>query len=79
MGRGWKAARLGRVWDSGQARVKKRRGLTRPAKPRYVFSQWQHLTGNDFGQLENPKHDVVVWPKAYATGNLIFPYTDALK
>ncbi|MDE1903887.1 MAG: amino acid ABC transporter substrate-binding protein [Alphaproteobacteria bacterium] len=49
------------------------------AKPRYVFSQWQHLTGNDLGQLEDPKHDVVVWPNAYKTGNLIFPYTDALK
>lgn len=49
------------------------------AKPRYVFSQWQHLTGNDFGQLEDPKHDVVVWPNAYKTGSLIFPYTDALK
>ncbi len=49
------------------------------AKPRYVFSQWQHLTGNDLGQLEDPKHDVVVWPNAYKTGTLIFPYTDALK
>ncbi|HYL47905.1 MAG TPA: amino acid ABC transporter substrate-binding protein [Stellaceae bacterium] len=49
------------------------------AKPRYVFSQWQHLTGNDIGQLEDPKHDVVVWPAEYKTGNLIFPYTDALK
>ena len=49
------------------------------AKPRYVFSQWQHLTGNDLSQLEDPKHDVVVWPSAYKTGTLIFPYTDALK
>ncbi|HYL32705.1 MAG TPA: amino acid ABC transporter substrate-binding protein [Stellaceae bacterium] len=49
------------------------------AKPRYVFSQWQHLTGNDIGQLEDPKHDVVVWPAEYKTGTLIFPYTDALK
>lgn len=49
------------------------------AKPRYIFSQWQHLTGNDLGQLEDPKHDVVVWPNAYKTGTLIFPYTDALK
>ena len=49
------------------------------AKPRYVFSQWQHLTGNDLGQLEDPNHDVVVWPNAYKTGTLIFPYTDALK
>ncbi|MDE2227551.1 MAG: amino acid ABC transporter substrate-binding protein [Alphaproteobacteria bacterium] len=48
-------------------------------KPRYVFSQWQHLTGNDLAQLQDPKHDVVVWPKEYATGKLIFPYTAALK
>ena len=48
-------------------------------KARYVFSQWQHLTGNDLDQLQDPKHDVVVWPAAYKTGNLIFPYTDAQK
>jgi len=49
------------------------------AKARYVYSQWQHLTGNDLGQLQDPKHDVVVWPAALKTGNLIFPYTDALQ
>ncbi len=49
------------------------------AKPRYVFSQWQHLTGSGLDQLEDPQHDVVVWPKEYTTGKLIFPYTDALK
>ena len=49
------------------------------AKARYVYSQWQHLTGNDLGQLQDPKHDVVVWPAAYKTGDLIFPYTDAEK
>jgi branched-chain amino acid transport system substrate-binding protein len=48
-------------------------------KARYVYSQWQHLTGNDLGQLQDPKHDVVVWPAALKTGNLIFPYTDALQ
>ena len=48
-------------------------------KARYVFSQWQHLTGNDLDQLQDPKHDVVVWPAAYKTGNLIFPYTEAQK
>jgi len=48
-------------------------------KPRYVFSQWQHLTGNDLGQLGDPKHEVVVWPKEFATGKLIFPYTAALQ
>jgi len=48
-------------------------------KPRYVFSQWQHLTGNSLEQVSDPKHEVVVWPKEFATGKLIFPYTDALK
>ena len=47
------------------------------AKARYVFSQWQHLTGNDLGQLQDPKHEVVVWPAAFKTGNLIFPYAAA--
>jgi branched-chain amino acid transport system substrate-binding protein len=49
------------------------------AKPRFVFCQWQHLSGNGLGQLVDPKHQVVVWPKQYATGKLIFPYTEALK
>jgi branched-chain amino acid transport system substrate-binding protein len=48
-------------------------------KARYVFSQWQHLTGNDLGQIQDPKHDVVVWPAAFKTGHLLFPYTAALK
>jgi len=48
-------------------------------KPRYVFSQWQHVTGNSLEQVSDPKHDVVVWPNEFATGKLIFPYTEALK
>jgi branched-chain amino acid transport system substrate-binding protein len=50
------------------------------AKPRFVFCQWQHLTqGGGLAQLVDPQHQVVVWPQQYATGKLIFPYTEALK
>jgi branched-chain amino acid transport system substrate-binding protein len=47
--------------------------------PRFVFTQWQHLTGSDLGQLTDPKHNVVLWPDAYKTGTIIYPYTDAQK
>jgi len=45
--------------------------------PRFVFTQWQHLTGNDTAQLTDPKHNVVLWPDRYKTGTIIYPYTAA--
>lgn len=47
------------------------------AKPRSVVTQWQNLTGNDLGQLTNPKNWVVVWPAEHKTGNLVYPYSAA--
>jgi branched-chain amino acid transport system substrate-binding protein len=47
------------------------------AKPRTVVTQWQNLTGNDLGQLTNPKNWVVVWPAEHKTGNLVYPYSAA--
>lgn len=42
--------------------------------PRFVFTQWQGLTGGEISQLNDPKHQVVVWPDRSKTGNLIYPY-----
>ncbi|HZL58690.1 MAG TPA: amino acid ABC transporter substrate-binding protein [Stellaceae bacterium] len=45
--------------------------------PRFVFTQWQHLTGSGLDQLTDPKHNVIVWPAQYQTGTVIYPYAAA--
>jgi branched-chain amino acid transport system substrate-binding protein len=49
------------------------------AKPRPLLTQWQNVTGNDIGQVADPKNWVVIWPNEYATGKLIYPYEAAKK
>ena len=49
------------------------------AKPRSLVSQWRDLTGNDIGQLTDPKKWVVVWPPEHKTGELVHPYSAAKK
>lgn len=44
------------------------------AKPRTVVTQWQNVTGNDLGQLTDPKRWVVVWPPEHKSGDLVYPY-----
>jgi branched-chain amino acid transport system substrate-binding protein len=48
-------------------------------KPRAIFTQWQHVSGNDLAQFTDMSHEVILWPSEYKTGNLIYPYTDARK
>ena len=48
-------------------------------KPRSLVSQWQDLTGNDIGQLIDPKKWVVVWPPEHKTGEFIYPYSATKK
>jgi len=45
--------------------------------PRFVFTQWQGLTGGDLAQLADPAHNVVVWPDALKKGAMIYPYAKA--
>jgi len=47
------------------------------AKSRVVFTQFQHLTGNSLDQFKDTTHEVVVWPKAYKSGDMIYPYAQA--
>jgi len=49
------------------------------AKPRMVVTQWQNLTANDLGQVTDLKNWVVVWPPEHKTGNLIYPFSAAVK
>jgi branched-chain amino acid transport system substrate-binding protein len=49
------------------------------AKSRVFFTQFQHVAPNDLGQFKDSSHEVVVWPKEYKTGDMIYPYADAKK
>jgi branched-chain amino acid transport system substrate-binding protein len=47
------------------------------AKSRVVFTQFQHVSGNTLDQFVDTTHEVVVWPKEYQSGDLIYPYAKA--
>src|ERR1700734_3033093 len=49
------------------------------AKSRVFFTQFQHVAPNDLGQFKDSSHEVVVWPKEYKTGDMVYPYADARK
>jgi branched-chain amino acid transport system substrate-binding protein len=49
------------------------------AKPRVFFTQFQHVAPNSLDQFRDYTHEVVVWPKEYKTGDMIYPYADAKK
>jgi branched-chain amino acid transport system substrate-binding protein len=48
-------------------------------KSRIFFTQFQHVTGNSIDQFKDMTHEVVVWPKEYKSGDMIYPYADAKK
>ncbi len=47
--------------------------------PRSLVSQWLNLTGNDMGQLNDPKNWIVVWPPEHKTGEFVYPYSATKK
>jgi branched-chain amino acid transport system substrate-binding protein len=47
------------------------------AKSRVVFTQFQNVTGNTLDQFVDTTREVVVWPKEYKSGELIYPYAKA--
>jgi branched-chain amino acid transport system substrate-binding protein len=47
------------------------------AKSRVVFTQFQHVTANTLDQFRDTTHEVVVWPKEYKSGDMIYPYAAA--
>ena len=49
------------------------------AKSRVFFTQFQHVNGNSMDQFKDTTHEVIVWPKEYKTGDMIYPYTEAKK
>jgi branched-chain amino acid transport system substrate-binding protein len=48
-------------------------------KSRVFFTQFQHVAPNSLDQFRDSSHEVIVWPKEYKTGDLIYPYADAKK
>ncbi len=46
-------------------------------KPRVIVSQFQHVDGNGIDQFKDARKQVIVWPKEYQSGDLIYPYTRA--
>jgi hypothetical protein len=38
---------------------------------------FQHADGNDIGQFEDARKQVIVWPQEYKSGNLEYPCSAA--
>jgi branched-chain amino acid transport system substrate-binding protein len=49
------------------------------SKPRTVFTQFQNVTGHDLDQFRDTTKQVILWPDAYKTGTMIYPYASAKK
>ena len=49
------------------------------AMPRIVFTQFQNITSHDLGQFRDTSKQVVLWPDRHKTGNIIYPYAEAMK
>jgi branched-chain amino acid transport system substrate-binding protein len=47
------------------------------AKSRVVFTQFQHVTGNSLDLFTDTTHEVIIWPKEYQSGKMIYPYAKA--
>lgn len=46
-------------------------------KPRIIVSQFQGVDGHGIDQFKDAKKQVIVWPKDYKSGDLIYPYSAA--
>ncbi|HJU18160.1 MAG TPA: amino acid ABC transporter substrate-binding protein [Stellaceae bacterium] len=47
------------------------------SQPRALMVQFQHVKGNDLDQFKGGKNPIIVWPKKYQDGKVIYPYTAA--
>jgi len=47
------------------------------AQSRVLQVQFQHIRGNDLEQFKNPASQPVLAPQQYASGKIIYPFTDA--
>jgi branched-chain amino acid transport system substrate-binding protein len=49
------------------------------AVPRVLEVQFHGVTGNGLDQFKNDSRQTILWPQKYATGAMIYPYTEAEK
>jgi branched-chain amino acid transport system substrate-binding protein len=49
------------------------------ARPRTVFTQFRGVEPNNLDQFRDTKRQVIVWPDAYKTGDIVYPYAEAKK
>lgn len=49
------------------------------SQSRMIFTQFQNVAPNDLMQFSNTEHQVIVWPDKFKTGNIIYPYANAMK
>jgi branched-chain amino acid transport system substrate-binding protein len=49
------------------------------SKPRQVFSQFLHVSGNDLDQFRDASRQPILWPAEYKTGSMVYPYAEAKK
>jgi branched-chain amino acid transport system substrate-binding protein len=42
--------------------------------PQVLAVQFQGVKGNDMDQFKDPKTEVILWPKQYSTGKIVYPY-----
>jgi branched-chain amino acid transport system substrate-binding protein len=49
------------------------------AEPRIFATQFQGIKGNDLAQFTKPGTEVIIYPEAYRSGELITPWTAADK
>ena len=47
--------------------------------PRLLLTQFQHVKANDVDQFRGTAAEVIVWPPEFKTGNLLYPYTEAIR
>jgi branched-chain amino acid transport system substrate-binding protein len=48
------------------------------AEPRVLQVQFQGISGHELGQFQSGSRQIVVSPPNFASGELRFPYTEAL-
>jgi branched-chain amino acid transport system substrate-binding protein len=47
------------------------------AEARVMEVQFQNVKANDVDQFKDPKTEVILWPPALKTGDIVYPYADA--
>jgi branched-chain amino acid transport system substrate-binding protein len=46
-------------------------------KERMIFNQYQAIAAGDPDQFKTTAHEPIVWPEAFKSGDLIYPYAKA--